>query len=147
MSRRKEKYQRLADCSCDRIRRSARQVTQLYETMLREVGIKPSQFTILATLANSGTIALSPLADQLMLDRTGLTRNLAVLERNGWVRIQPGPHDQRQRVVALSNLGFDKLDQAIPHWRRAQQALSKKAGETTLVDLRENLLKISKQLS
>ena len=47
------------------IRRSARKVTQFYEGALREAGIKPTQFTIVATLANTGAIPLSQLADQL----------------------------------------------------------------------------------
>ncbi len=88
------------------MRKSARKITQFYENSLRDAGIKPTQFTILATLANTGPIQLTQLADRLLLERTGLTRNLNILERNAWIEIRPGEEDSRQRVVSLSRKGY-----------------------------------------
>ena len=121
------------------MRKSARKITQFYENSLREAGIKPTQFSILAALANTGPIQLSQLADRLLLERTSLTRNLNVLERNTWIGIQPGEEDSRQRVVSLSSNGYKQLDHAIPYWQKAQKAIAKDMGQDTMTGLRSTL--------
>ena len=139
MSYRDKKYKQLTECSCNMMRKSARKITQFYENSLRDAGIKPTQFTILATLANTGPIQLTQLADRLLLERTGLTRNLNILERNTWIDIQPGEEDSRQRVVSLSKKGYMQLDLAIPYWQKAQNAIAKDMGQATITELRSTL--------
>ena len=121
------------------MRKSARKITQFYENSLREAGIKPTQFSILGALANTGPIQLTQLADRLLLERTSLTRNLNVLERNTWIDIQPGEEDSRQRVVSLTRNGYKQLDLAIPYWQKAQKAIAKDMGQDTMTGLRSTL--------
>jgi len=121
------------------MRKSARKITQFYENSLREAGIKPTQFAILATLANTGPIQLTQLADRLALERTSLTRNLNILERNTWIDIQPGEEDSRQRVVSLTRNGYKQLDHAIPYWQKAQKSIAKDMGQDTITELRRTL--------
>ena len=139
MSNKHRKYKQLTECSCNMMRKSARKITQYYENSLREAGIRPSQFTILATLANTGPLQLTRLADTLLLERTGLARNLNILERNEWIDIQPGEEDSRQRVVSLSKKGYKQLDLAIPYWQKAQSAIAKDMGQKTITELRNTL--------
>ncbi len=139
MSNKRRKYKQLSECSCNMMRKSARKITQFYENNLREAGIKPTQFSILATLANTGPIQLTQLADRLVLERTSLTRNLNVLERNTWIDIQPGEEDSRQRVVSLTRNGYKQLDCAIPYWQKAQKAIAKDMGQETITGLRTTL--------
>ena len=139
MANKDNKYKQLTECSCNMFRESARKITQFYEGSLREVGIKPTQFSILAALANTGPIQLTQLADRLLLERTSLTRNLNVLERNCWVELQTGEEDLRQRVVSLSKKGYEQLDQAIPYWKMAQKAIANKMGQDTITGLRKTL--------
>lgn len=139
MTNKDKKYKQLTECSCNMMRKSARKVTQFYENSLRDAGIKPTQFTILATLANTGPILLTQLADRLLLERTGLTRNLNILERNAWIKIQPGEEDSRQRVVSLSRKGYKQLDRAIPYWQKAQKVIAKDMGQDTIAGLRKTL--------
>jgi DNA-binding MarR family transcriptional regulator len=139
MSNNNRKYQQLTECSCNMMRKSARKITQFYENSLREAGIKPTQFAILASLANTGPIQLTQLADRLLLERTSLTRNLNILERNTWIDIQPGEEDSRQRVVSLSKSGYKQLDYAIPYWQKAQKAIAKDMGQDTITGLKRTL--------
>ncbi len=139
MANKDKKYTQLTECSCNTIRRSARKITQFYESSLREAGVKPTQFSILATLANTGPIQLTPLADRLLLERTSLTRNLNVLERYGWVQLQTGVEDSRQRIVSLSEKGYEQLDHAIPYWKKAQKAIANEMGQDTITGLRKTL--------
>ncbi len=139
MTNRHRKYTQLSACSCNMMRKSARKITQFYENSLREAGIKPTQFSILAALANTGPIQLTQLADRLVLERTSLTRNLNILERNTWIDIQPGEEDSRQRVVSLTRNGYKQLDSTIPYWQKAQKAIAKDMGQDTMTGLRSTL--------
>ena len=147
MANNNKKYRQLTECSCNMIRESARKITQFYEGSLREAGIKPTQFSILAALANTGPIQLTQLADRLLLERTSLTRNLDVLERNGWVELQTGEEDLRQRVVSLSKKGYEQLDQAIPYWKKAQKAIANEMGQDTITGLREILSEMTEVIT
>ncbi|PHR91694.1 MAG: transcriptional regulator [Robiginitomaculum sp.] len=143
MTKTNDRYELLADCSCNMLRKTARKITQFYEHALRDVGIKPTQFTILAALANKGPMQLTMLADKLLLERTGLTRNLNVLVRNGWVSIEAGETDLRQRVITLTDDGFEKLDAAYPYWHKAQISVERKMGQSKISELRSNLQELT----
>ena len=76
---------------------------------LREVGLTAGQFSTLVAVARNGTVALTPLAEELGMDRTTLTRALAPMERNGWVHTQTSAGDARVRTVELTEEGRDLL--------------------------------------
>ena len=62
---------------------------------------------------------INHLADLLVMDRTTLTRNLGLLRKQGWARIEVGK-DHRMRVVTLTEEDQRVLAQALPLWQQAQ---------------------------
>jgi DNA-binding MarR family transcriptional regulator len=62
------------------------------------------------------------------MDRTTLTRNLALLEAERWVEIRAGKDDARSRVVATAPKGRTVVAAAMPAWRKAQEAVSEAIG-------------------
>jgi DNA-binding MarR family transcriptional regulator len=113
------------DCGCFNLRRAARRVTQLYDHALAPSGLKATQFALLAVLGGDNVgegIAMTRLAEKLGMDRTTLTRNLAVVERNGLVTVRTGD-DPRSRLVALTKAGRRALELAAPLWATAQAEL------------------------
>ena len=82
--------QNVAACTCANLRKATRVVTQVYDAALQPVGLKATQFTVLAVLAERGEAPLTRLAETLVMDRTTLTRNLKPLVREGFIRIEPG---------------------------------------------------------
>ena len=121
---------KFGDCSCFNLRRAARRVTQVYDSALAPSGLKATQFSLLAVLgdleAEEG-IAMTRLAEILGTDRTTLTRNLVVVERDGLVTVRVGD-DSRSRLVALSKAGRAALDRATPLWAEAQAEMAKHIG-------------------
>ncbi len=107
-------------CLCATLRRASRALTQRYEDALRPVGLKASQFTILQVLALAGEVSQGELAEILAMDSTTLTRTLAVLGRHAWVTKRPG-QDRREWRLRLAKAGAAKLQEALPHWERAQR--------------------------
>jgi DNA-binding MarR family transcriptional regulator len=70
---------------------------------------------------------MTQLAKKLGTDRTTLTRNLVVVERDGLVTVRTGD-DPRSRLVALTKAGRVALDHAAPLWGEAQAELARYIG-------------------
>ena len=116
-------------CLCLASRRAARALTRAFDRELRPYGIRATQFTILTTLMLRGPTAISELAEFLGIERTTLTRNLALIEGEGWVDIQPGD-DARLRIVAVTKKGRAAVTSATPAWRKAQHAATAAIGKS-----------------
>ena len=70
-------------CACRRSVTLWRTITHHYDEALRDSGLRNTQFTLLATLVQTGPMPMTPLAAFLSLERTTLTRNLKSLLRDG----------------------------------------------------------------
>lgn len=109
-------------CHCLEARRRARAITRLYEEALRPVGLRATQFSVLAALAQAGPIPLTPLADFLGVDLSTLTRSADVLSQRGLLA-QAETADLRQRALRVTREGAALLERALPLWRNVQKKL------------------------
>jgi len=107
-------------CACLHVRQASRAVTQFYDDALRPVGLRSTQFILLAALRLVGPVGITALAEELVMDRTTVSRNIDLLEEEGWVSRSRG-EDARVREVHLTDTGNRKLEQAYPRWRDAQE--------------------------
>jgi len=112
----------LLACACASLRRTARVVTQLYETELQGTGLRATQFTLLQALEQLGAASQRALGRLLALDATTLSRTLPPLERAGWIRAAAG-RDRREVRWSLTPAGRRRLAGALPAWERAQERL------------------------
>jgi DNA-binding MarR family transcriptional regulator len=87
-----------------------------------------TQFTILVMLSLRGATTIGELAEALGAERTTLTRNLALIEADAWVQIQPAEKDARSRVVTVTDKGRAVVTEAFPAWRKAQDFITKAIG-------------------
>jgi DNA-binding MarR family transcriptional regulator len=116
-------------CVCTAARRRSRDLTRAFEKAMRGSGVRGTQFTLLATLIQTGPIATTRLADFQGLERTTLTRNLRPLIRDGLVQIDEA-EDRRVRKVAITPAGEEAARRAFPFWKKAQDsALAISSGE------------------
>jgi DNA-binding MarR family transcriptional regulator len=128
-------------CLCHKARMAARAVTRAYDRALRSTGMRITQFTILVAASVAGGVALGRLAEILGLERTTLTRNLSVLEREGLIQmINP---DGRTRNVLITPAGNARLNAALPLWSRAQEKLRQKFSTQKWEMLQDDLAKLA----
>jgi|SRR5215468_11609478 len=118
-------------CTCGRLRRAARTLTQLYDDVMAPAGLRVTQFSLLRTLSRVGSMRISELAAAQLLDRTALSRNLDPLVERGLVKIAPG-NDARTREVELTRAGKRALRAAMPYWERAQKQVARQLGGAKL---------------
>lgn len=115
-------------CVCASLRMATRAVARLYDDALRPHGLRTTQLSILARLADEGPSGLTRLAARLAMDRTTLARELAPLAGRGLVRIEAGD-DRRQRIVSLTDDGRALREAALPAWRDAQRTVRERFGD------------------
>jgi DNA-binding MarR family transcriptional regulator len=131
-------------CTCRRLRRMARLVTQLYDEALSAHDLTIAQFGLMTTIAEhrahqAKDISIGALANIVGLDPTTLNRNLNRLQRNKLVEVRPDKKDRRVRTVALTPTGRLRLKGAVPAWRAAQADLEGRLGQDATVALNESL--------
>jgi len=108
-----------SDCACLALRQAARMVTQFYGAEL-DGRIEIPQFGLLSVLEARPGSNQTALARILNLDKTTLSRNLKLMEKNGWIE-RASSDDLRERGFHLSAAGRNLLRAARPGWRRAQK--------------------------
>src|ERR1700686_4902809 len=92
-------------CNCFAVRAAARHVTQAYDQFLAPTGLRVTQFSILAKLKRRGPLTINALADDMVMDRTTLGRNILPLERDGLIKIVPTASDRRAKELRLTKAG------------------------------------------
>jgi DNA-binding MarR family transcriptional regulator len=115
-------------CTCFNLRKAARAVTQMYDEFLRPSGLRVTQFSLLMLIRGMGPIRITDLAEEAVMDRTTLKRNIELLEREGLVRIEAG-EDARVREVTLAPTAEKRLVEALPLWQRAQAQVTSELGQ------------------
>jgi DNA-binding MarR family transcriptional regulator len=122
-------------CTCARLRRLNRRVTAVYDRALAPLGLRVTQYSLLASLRRAPALTLTELAAVLDMDRTTLTRNLKPLSEAGWVELHTDAADTRARRVQLTGAGAARLDAARPLWRRAQDEVNTTLGRAQVAQL------------
>ena len=128
-------------CACYNLRRAARAITRLYDDFLRPSGLRSTQYSVLMAASLRGPVPLTKLAEITVTERTTLTRNLTILEKMGFILIEPG-QDRRERQVSITEQGERVLLEAIPLWEAAQAHMEQGLGGDRMGSLLKDLSEI-----
>jgi len=126
-------------CNCHAVRAAARHVTQAYDAFLAPTGLRTTQFSILANLKRNGPLTINALAENMVMDRTTLGRNILPLERDGLIRIQPSGSDRRAKELRLTKAGESRVHAALKGWTAAQARFESADGAKRAAELRAML--------
>ena len=137
---------RVSGCTCMRLRKATRRVSQIYDRYLERTGLTITQFGLLANLTDTTVITIGALAEKLTMDPTTLTRNLRPLIRQGLVRLESDRRDRRVRCVSLSAAGRQAFDEARPMWREAQNHINSAIGDVETSALHAHLDRVLERL-
>jgi len=124
------------DCNCFAVRSAARHVTQFYDQLLAPAGLRATQYAVLAKLKRIGPLTVNQLANEMVMDRTTLGRNILPLERDGLIRSRRMPSDRRARELQLTAAGEKRLQAAHKRWARAQVRFENTFGAERAAHLR-----------
>jgi DNA-binding MarR family transcriptional regulator len=123
-------------CNCFAVRAAARHISQAYDRFLAPTGLRTSQFSILAKLKTKGPLTINALAEDMVMDRTTLGRNILPLERDGLIRIERAATDRRAKELHLTKAGEKLFQAARKQWAAAQARFESGFGAKRAADLR-----------
>ena len=128
-----------AECNCHAVRAAARHITQAYDQFLAPSGLRTTQFSILGRLKRKGPLTINALAEEMVMDRTTLGRNILPLERDGLIDIQPSATDRRAKELHLTKAGEQRRQAAVKSWVAAQERFESTYGARRAAELRAML--------
>lgn len=117
-----------AACICFQLRKASRAVTRLYDGILKSTGLGANQFTILMAVYVLDPKTISHIAEVLNMERTTLTRNIRLMEKQGLISVTPDS-DRRKRALCLTAKGRKALENALPFWEKAQAHVKDEVGQ------------------
>ena len=126
------------DCVSFNTRKTARLLGQVYDRALEPSGLKNTQFAALAVANRAAPISITDLSRTLETERTTLTRNLQLLERDGLIKLAAGV-DGRSKTVVVTPKGRRRLETAFPLWAAAQERVVQAFGRKRWQSLRGEL--------
>ena len=119
------------DCLGARVSRLHRLVARAYEQQLQASGITLPQIEILSYLMNAANpVRPTALAAELMVERSTLSRNLALMRAKGWITSATTSPTGRTASVTIADPGIDILANAASGWRRSQTQIETALGPT-----------------
>jgi DNA-binding MarR family transcriptional regulator len=125
------------------LRKTSRLLSQLYERAFKSVGIKGTQFSLLMAVAGNKDSTIGKLSQPLGMERSTLSRNVAILQKKGLVTIEQG-EDRRQQRIRITDSGLSVLQDALPLWQGVQERLCRELGEERIKNLLEDMQHLSK---
>jgi DNA-binding MarR family transcriptional regulator len=132
-----------AECFCLNLKRAARAVARRYDEALGPVDLTNGQFSTLIAIAGLQPVSMQILAERLGMDRTTLTATLKPLQRRGLISIRPDTADRRSRSLTLTDEGAVLLRDAVPLWKKVQQAVGRIVGNSSAPALRAQLTRLA----
>jgi DNA-binding MarR family transcriptional regulator len=123
-------------CPCFHLHKCSRAITQAMNTALASTGLSVNQFVVLVAISSEGDVQMSKLANKLVMENSTLSRNIAVLEREGYVSavsLRP------RKVVTLSKKGADALKDSVSVWEEAKKDIVDTLGEDGMREMLQGL--------
>lgn len=118
-----------------RARVLARVVAKIYDDALRPFGLKSTQLNLLVGISLSGPVRPGALARWFELEKSTMSRNVARLVEQGWVRVDE--EDGRSQTLTLTKKGAALLERVRPAWERAQTEAAERLGRRTVEGLKQ----------
>ncbi len=127
------------------LRAHATLMRQLEADLVSETGLALADFDVLAQVALAGgSMRMAELADRALISRSGMTRRVARLAREGLVRRGQTDADGRGVVVLLTDSGLDRLTVAAPvHMRGVSKLFVANLDDRELAVLESALAKVT----
>jgi len=123
-----------AGCSSLKLRQLSRRVSQHFDRIVGDAGLKTTQYSLLSHITRLGPIRPGELASVMEMEPSTLTRNLQPLIAHGWVVVGAGA-DGRSRSIEATDAGRAKRSEAQREWKRAQLALNERLGPQRVAHL------------
>lgn len=134
----------LSQCVGARLRTLNRVVTKIYDDQLRPLGIRFSQMNMLMMIVGRGPMTPAEIGTVLALEKSTLSRNLRVLEDQGWIVRRPAASGGSVKLEATAS-GRKKIIETEVPWQAGQKAALDLLGNSQPAAIREAFDRVRRQ--
>lgn len=121
-------------CINAKIRRINRMMAGIYTRRYRATGFTPPQVSLLFVIGKRPGITGVQLSQQLVLEKSSLSRELKPLIANGLIVSVPGK-DKRTFHLTLTDAGYQAAEQVAPLWEQQHGMVHALIGDGTVQEL------------
>ena len=115
---------KLDQCVGNKLRRLSRIVDNQFRSNLKDFNITENQMTLLFLLHSMGTVDQGVIGKQLFLERSSVSRNVNLLERNGYVT----KNAEYRPQISLTQEGSALVGRLIPLWENIMDDIVSEIG-------------------
>lgn len=83
---------------------------------------RPRYTPVMRVLSTRERATIGEIAELAGITQPAATQTVALMQKKGLLRIEPGPQDARQRIVSLSDKGLALLPRIQACWRATKMA-------------------------
>ena len=112
-----------------------RVLSRIFDDSLAPLGVRANQLTVLALLGAMPGLHAADVARYLEMDKSTVSRGLALLRARGWIEESVGP-TRASRHLKVTPEGRGLLHNTLPLWRSALEGAREVLGEDSVEALR-----------
>lgn len=132
-----------SSCLCLQTRRADRILTHLYDSFIKQTGLKSTQYGLLRCINNFDNPCLADISIAMCMDQTTVSRNINKLQKGGYISTSPSKTDPRKSDIIITQFGYEKMREAEMAWEKAQQSVKQHLGKENFDQLYNMLDKIA----
>ncbi|HEX6980998.1 MAG TPA: MarR family transcriptional regulator [Alphaproteobacteria bacterium] len=102
--------------------RASHQVSHEFHRELKPYGLSVLEWRVLATLEGSDGCSLGEVADAVLFKQPTVTKLIDRMERDGWVKRQPGAGDRRRIRIVMTAKGRAVVQELLVKAKRHEAA-------------------------
>jgi len=95
-----------------KINMADRLFTKRLNERILNTGLTASRWATVNCLMVHGELTQAEICEMLSIEASSVSKTLDLMERNGWIKRTPVPHDKREKLITLT----DKAKAHIPSW-------------------------------
>lgn len=128
-------------CHCLKMRRSAENVINYYDSMLAPSGVTVRQYSLLRAVMKNKGCSVRVLSEATLLERSTLARSLKPLINSGYIEDKKSI-GARDSVLCITESGEEVCRKASKLWEKAQSGYESKLGKERVSALENTLMLI-----
>lgn len=128
----------MKNCIFTAMRKANRVLFRRYQEALANTDTSIVQLSILRALERNGSMPLSRLSEDLVMERTSLYRTIAPMVKAGKINLIKADTG-KTKVAELTATGLVTIEKVMPHWAKAQESIIKDSGIEEWESLRKML--------
>lgn len=114
-----------------------------FDAEVRASGLRSLEWRLLATLSDSGALAISLLAQEVLAKQPTVTKAVQRMVAQGWLALQADATDQRRTLVSITPTGADLVAPLLAKAQAHEKQVLKTLGTSDVAALKALLLKLA----